>query len=195
MNQPTPQKSRSQRRRKPQPRAWHEHPWLVPGIALACGLMLVVVAVLWWQSRGGSADPVEQAQQDSGDLQDSIHQVYNGDYTLLDPNELQELERLPKGLKMRPGANELVSPWGRVDLMGANEHARTQGPYTHYLVIYYSVPQKDCAALAGQMLARYGQVWIGPSPPLPNPQEKVADAGQITARCQGAFQSIMALGQ
>lgn len=191
-----PRKTRSKRRRKPAKRAWHEHPWLLPGIAVACALMLVVVGVLWWKARGIDAEPAEQAQAYQGDLQDSIHQVYNGDYTLLDPNELHTLERLPRGLQMRAGANELVSPWGRVDLMGANEAARTQAPYTHYLVIYYTVPQKDCAGLAQQMLSRYGQVWVGPSPPLPNPQEKVADANQIAARCQQApASSVMALGQ
>lgn len=195
MSDTPPRKSRSKRRNPPRKRAWYEHPWLLPGLGLACLFMALIVAVAWWRQHSTDANPIRQAQSANEDLQDSIHQVYNGDYTLLDPNLLNTQERLPRGLQMRKDANELVSPWGRVELMGANALGQTQGPYTHYLVIYYTIPQKDCAQLATQMLARYGQVWVGQSPPLTNPKEKVGNASEIASRCQAASSSVMALGQ
>lgn len=192
---PQPKIRRKKKRRPPPKKAWHEQPWVLPGILGACGLLLVVVGVVWWTQRTPK-DPVDVAQTSNEQIQESVRDFYQGDYTLLDQTTLQEKKLLPDGIKMRPDANQMVSQWGPVEIMGSNATGTTQPPYDHFIIVYSNIPQQACPALAAKMMAQYPKVWIGQSPPKAVEAEVAANAAQAEAFCKKSpTVSIMGLGK
>lgn len=194
-NAPHSQSTHRKKRRRPKKKAWHEQPWLIPTLFGGCALLLVFTAIAWWVQRV-PGDPVEATSAGNRQIQENVRDFYKGNYALLDQATLQEEELLPEGIQVQPKANQMVSKWGAVEVMGSNSTGKTQPPYNHFIIVYHDIPQQACEQIAAQMMAQYLKVWIGHNPPKAVDEEVATSQEQASALCKRApTSSIMGLGK